>query len=319
MAGISGLNNGINYSVLFGNTSSSTGASDSLLGLDMSSVASIKNGSYGKLLKNYYAQSKADAKAQIGDTDAKLTDIKMSADKLELKADALNSSKLWETKTVTKDGKQTEELANSDKALSAVKDFVNSYNKMIDEAGDSETKSVLRKTGWMANMTRENSNLLGEVGIRVGADDKLTLNEDAFKKANETTLKEMFYGNESYASKVSAKAAGISMGVASTEGIYTSKGSWNSEMTQMAESLISKTQGTEKEEESDSLFTANTNATEKKTLTEEDSNKIKDLQDQKAQLQKTYDAGNLSYSQFKDIDKQIEDINKQIEKLYGSV
>ena len=321
MAGISGLSSGIDYSVLFGNSSSNTSsASDGLLGLDMSAVTSIKNGGYGRLLKNYYKQSKADAKSQIGDTDAKLTDIKVSADKLEIKADALNNSKLWETKSVSKDGKQTEELANSDKALSAVKDFVNAYNSMIDEAEDSETKSVLRKTGWMANMTKENRNLLNEVGIKIGSDDKLTLDADTFKKANVSTLKEMFYGNDSFAAKVSAKAAGIGMSAANTEGIYTSKGSWSSEMTQMAESLISKVDGAEKEEDDTPAFLKNTEKTDtKKTLTEEDSNKIKDLQDQKAALQKSYESGNLSYDQFKDVDKQIEDINKQIEKLYGTV
>ncbi|MBR6156857.1 MAG: hypothetical protein IKQ27_07855 [Lachnospiraceae bacterium] len=320
MAGISGLGGGINYSVLFGGNDSSTKAvaSDSLLGLDMSAVTSIKNGSYGKLLKNYYKQSKADAKAQVGDTDAKLTDLKKSADKLELKADVLNNSKLWETKAASKDGKATEELANSDKALSSVKDFVSSYNKMIDEAGGSETKSVLRKTGWMANMTRENSNLLSQVGIKVGADDKLTLNEDAFKKADVTTLKEMFYGNDSYASKVSAKAAGIGRSAANTEGIYTGKGSWSSDMTQMTESLIGKAGGAEKEESTETPFATKTTEG-KKTLTEEDSNKIKDLQDQKAALQKSYESGNLSYDQFKNIDQQIGDINKQIEKMYGTV
>lgn len=320
MAGISGLGGGINYSVLFGGNDSSTKAvaSDSLFGLDMSAVTSIKNGSYGKLLKNYYKQSKADAKAQVGDTDAKLTDLKKSADKLELKADVLNNSKLWETKAASKDGKATEELANSDKALSAVKDFVSSYNKMIDEAGGSETKSVLRKTGWMANMTRENSNLLSQVGIKVGADDKLTLNGDAFKKADVTTLKEMFYGNDSYASKVSAKAAGIGRSAANTEGIYTGQGSWSSDMTQMTESLIGKAGGAEKEESTETPFATKTTEG-KKTLTEEDSNKIKDLQDQKAALQKSYESGNLSYDQFKNIDQQIGDINKQIEKLYGTV
>ncbi|MCR5129783.1 MAG: hypothetical protein K6B69_16975 [Lachnospiraceae bacterium] len=320
MAGISGLGGGINYSVLFGGNDSSTKAvaSDSLLGLDMSAVTSIKNGSYGKLLKNYYKQSKADAKAQVGDTDAKLTDLKKSADKLELKAETLNNSKLWETKAASKDGKATEELANSDKAFSAVKDFVSSYNKMIDEAGGSETKAVLRKTGWMANMTRENSNLLSQVGIKVGADDKLTLNEDAFKKADVTTLKEMFYGNDSYASKVSAKAAGIGRSAANTEGIYTGKGAWSSDMTQMTESLIGKAGGAEKEESADTPFATKTTEG-KKTLTEEDSNKIKDLQDQKAALQKSYESGNLSYDQFKNIDQQIGDINKQIEKLYGTV
>ena len=147
---------------------------------------------------------------------------------------------------------------------------MSAYNAMIDEAEDSETKSVLRKTGWMANMTKENSNLLNEVGIRVGSDDKLTLNEDTFKKANVSTLKEMFYGNDSFAAKVSNKAAGIGNSAASTEGIYTSKGSWPSSVTQMAESMISKVDGAEQEEDTPA-FLKNTEKTDtKKTLTEED-------------------------------------------------
>ena len=321
MAAIHGMNS-INYSLLFGGSDSNTKAmaSDSLLGLDMSAVSQIKKGSYGRLLKNYYKQSKADAKAQVGDTDAKLTDIRVSADRLEFKADVLNNSKLWEGQTVTGNGRTTEELANSDKALAAVKDFVGAYNNMIEAAGDSETKSVLRKTGWMANMTRENRNLLNEAGIKVGSDDKLTLNEDAFRKANVSTLKELFYGNDSYASRVSAKAAGIGLSAAGTEGIYTSKGSWPSSVTQMAEELIGKAEGKDAEEEQTAFpkkLTADKGI--KRTLTEEDSNRITDLQEQREKLQKRYDAGNLSYEQFRDIDKQIRDINDQIEKLYGTV
>ena len=322
MAGISGLSSGIDYSILFGGTSSAnSAANDSLLGIDIASAVSLKNGSYGKLLKNYYRQSAEEARSQVGDTDAKLTRIKSSADQLEMAADSLNNSKLWETTSVKENGRESQQLANSDKALLAVKDFIDAYNSAIDEAADSETKSVLRKAGWMANMTRENSNLLREAGITVGADDKLSINESTFKNANVSTIKELFAGNDSYASRVSAKAAGISLSAGQTEGIYTSSGTWSGDMNSLAESTISKLNGTEKEDTPDTAAVTGKTAEkeQKKTLTAEESDQIKGLQDQKAELQKSYSSENLSYDQFKEIDQQIRDIEDQIVKLNGSV
>ncbi len=48
-----------------------------------SDYASIKNGSYGKLLKAYYAKQDADKKAGSGDSPQKLTMMKTGADALQ--------------------------------------------------------------------------------------------------------------------------------------------------------------------------------------------------------------------------------------------
>ena len=61
MAGIGGINSGIDYSVFFGG--SSTSSAD---GVDLTSYMSIKNGSYRRLLKNYYGSQKAEVRSAVG-------------------------------------------------------------------------------------------------------------------------------------------------------------------------------------------------------------------------------------------------------------
>ena len=59
MAGISGLSSGIDYSVLFGTSSDKQSSStdySSILNLDLTEVASVRKGSYGKLLKSFAGQ-----------------------------------------------------------------------------------------------------------------------------------------------------------------------------------------------------------------------------------------------------------------------
>ena len=257
MAGISGLSSGVNYSVLFGGNSDKQSSVDysSIMNLDLAEVASVRKGSYGKLLKSYYAQEKADAKSSVGDTDAKLTNIKSDADKLSMAADALGSSSLYKTKTVTDDnGKKSEVLENPDKAAGAVKDFVKAYNAAIDSAGDSDTKSVLRNGGWMANTSKQNARLLAEAGITIGSDDKLSFNENTFKKANASTVKELFAGVDSYAAQVGAKADAISRATQNAgAATYNARGNWSTQANNMAKESIAKLTGSteEKEEEND--------------------------------------------------------------------
>ena len=68
----------------------------------LSDYAAIKNGSYGKLMKAYYAKQDAEKLSGKGDTSQKLTLMKTSADSLKKSADALNDSSLWEKKKIKK-------------------------------------------------------------------------------------------------------------------------------------------------------------------------------------------------------------------------
>jgi hypothetical protein len=184
-------------------TSAMFGTSD-LLGINYSDYATIKNGSYTKLMKAYYAKeasgdsstSSITSTSTSKDSSKTLANIESAADDLKKASEALrtNGDKSLFTKkqTTDKDGKVSYEY-DTDKIYKAVSEFVDSYNKMLKEGGDSNTNSILRSTKSMVNLTKANSSMLGSVGITIGTDNKLSIDETAFKKADMNTVKSLFH------------------------------------------------------------------------------------------------------------------------------
>ena len=72
-------NSNVDYSALFGGTSDSSSVGNTNM---LSDYAAIKNGSYGKLMKAYYAKQDAEKLSGKGDTSQKLILMKTSADSL---------------------------------------------------------------------------------------------------------------------------------------------------------------------------------------------------------------------------------------------
>lgn len=103
-------NSNVDYSALFGGTSNSSSLGGTNI---LSDYASIKNGSYGKLLKAYYAKQDAEKTAGTGDTSQKLTLMKTSADSLKKSADALNASSLWKKKKIKKKDEETGQVCST--------------------------------------------------------------------------------------------------------------------------------------------------------------------------------------------------------------
>ena len=87
-------NSNVDYSALFGGTSDSSSVGNTNM---LSDYAAIKNGSYGKLMKAYYAKQDAEKLSGKGDTQ-KLTLMKNKCGFLKKSADALNDASLWEKK-----------------------------------------------------------------------------------------------------------------------------------------------------------------------------------------------------------------------------
>ena len=58
----------------------------------------------------------------------------------------------------------------------------------------------------MVAYTKANKNLLSKVGITVGSDNKLTVDEDKFKSADMTTVKSLFTGRGSFGKMTSTSA-----------------------------------------------------------------------------------------------------------------
>ena len=227
------------YSLLFGGTP--TVSSGGIFSL--SDYASIKNGSYGKLLKAYYAQEDAQKVYSNQDSVQKSTMIKSGADALKKSADALMDDSLWEKKKLTKKDETTGEESEIedydwDKITKVVKAFISDYNDMIEQAGEANSKGVLRNAVWMTGTTEANENVLSKIGITVGKGNKMELDEEKLKKADIGTLKTLFTGHNSFARKVSMKANSISNAAAWSNGTYKSNGTYNNSLSELVSSKV---------------------------------------------------------------------------------
>ncbi len=239
MAGISGLSSTWDYSSLFSNLSSSGNDTTSSAGSAtyLSDYASIKNGSYSKLLKAYYAKNEKQANAKTSDdleeSEKNNSTIVQDTKALKESADALiatGSKSVFNKKEITDDKGNKKIDYDYDAIYKAVKSFADSYNKVIDSAGDSDSNSILRKTLAITNGTKKNVNLLSKAGITIGEDNKLTVDEKSIKAADINDLKALFNGVGSYAYNVSSTASMIN-NTASNElqrlNTYTATGAYS--------------------------------------------------------------------------------------------
>ncbi len=255
-------NTNMDYSALFGG--GAPYIDNSIGGINVSDYALIKNGSYGKLMKAYYAKQDADKLSQFGDSSQTLTLMRSSADSLKKSAEALGDASLYEKKKFKKKDEETgEEIEvedyDWDAITKAVKTFVDDYNSLVEQAGNSETKDVLRNAAWMTGITEKAGNLLSKVGITVGKGDRLEFDEEALKKKttlgkssieldNISTLKSLFTGHGSFADKIAQKASAISSVAARTKGvdkIYNKNGAYSDTISKLFESTIDKRVGGE--------------------------------------------------------------------------
>ncbi len=172
----------------------------------VSEFMSIRSGSYKKLLKSYYAKQEENEKEETSTKQEYLT-AKQDADSLYKASSALNNRSLFEKKQNAETG---EYEYDRDAIYNAVKEFADAYNSTLDSSSSQDNTSVLRKAAQMTSTTAANKNLLSQVGITVGSDNKLTVDETALKNADINTLKTLFTGNNSLAEKATTKAKAIS-------------------------------------------------------------------------------------------------------------
>lgn len=212
------------YSYLF--QSMSTGSGSGMGNLNfLSDYAAIKNGSYGKLMKAYYAETGSSAKAAksvlgkqsistSSDDTKTIANIEKAAEGVKEAADDLlstGSDSVFRKVSVTKKDEQgfenTTKEYDVDKIYKAVSSFVDKYNKVIDAVENSSTQNIVNKTLSLVNMTEANEDLLAKVGITIGEEGDLSIDEKTFKAADMTTVKSLFNGSNSYAYRVSAQAS----------------------------------------------------------------------------------------------------------------
>ena len=219
-------------SFLSGLSINADSGTSSIGGVNLSDYAMIKNGSYKKLVKAYYANQKAEDSSKGKDSAQKLTMLSSNASAMAKSVSDLMKESLWEKKTIkVKDYETGEETEKEDydwnEITKAVKSFVENYNKTIEASGNSSTKEVLRNAVWMTDTTKATEKLLSKVGISIGSGNKLEVDEDKLKSADISTLKTLFTGHNSYASKMYDKAQSITGAAARYGGAYTKTGKYS--------------------------------------------------------------------------------------------
>ncbi len=225
---------------IFGGTSGSS--------FSLSDYALIKSGSYGKLMKAYYSQGEEGssknsavnklATGSSADQATTITALKGSSDKLSKAAQALTATgkeNLFVEKDITtKDENGVESTTkgyDKDAIYKKVSEFVDAYNSVLSAAGKSDNVKVLNTGANMTTMTAANEDMLAKVGITIGEDNKLSVDEKAFKAADMASVKTMFNGVTSFAYDVQTKASFINMyareDAAKTSGIYAQNALYN--------------------------------------------------------------------------------------------
>lgn len=231
------------YSYLFQSMTTSRGNSLGNLNF-LSDYASIKNGSYGKLMKAYYAKDAADKAASEGkDTETKKNSISTAADsaktlsEIEKAADTMKESAdsllVKGSKSVfrKKNEKATvSEEYDTDAIYKAVSGFVTDYNDLLSKTSAASSKNLQSKADTLAAVTSANAKLLSRVGITVNSDSSLSLDEEVFKKSDMGTVKNLFGTTGAYGYKVSAQASMIDYTAAkesTRSNTYTANGTYS--------------------------------------------------------------------------------------------
>lgn len=231
MATISGYDSS-SLSVLFSslNSSSSSSSSSDILGINYSDYATIRSGSYYKLMKAYYSTDASEEVSSIAsaktttstskDDTKTIARIESASEDMKTSADAL-------LETGTKSLYKTEEV--SDELYKAVSKFVDDYNSLIDEASESNTSNISGAAERLVNMTGYNEKMLEKVGITIDEDNHLKIDEQTFKAADMTTIKGLFNERGGYGYQVSAQASMINYyaeNEASKSNTYTNSGTY---------------------------------------------------------------------------------------------
>ena len=172
----------------------------------VSDYKSIKNGSYGKLMKAYYSD---DIKSDVTKSEV--------AQKLPKKTTKLDDSET--TKTYNKVSADADSLSSSAKALSelkaesdknsvysAVNSYVKDYNSLMSSVKDVDNKSIDNNITAIKNYTAENKDALSRIGITVGSDGKLTLDKEKLDAADVKDVNSVFAKRGSYGYSVSVSA-----------------------------------------------------------------------------------------------------------------
>lgn len=245
------------------NNNSKSSSSNIFNSIDLGEYHSIKSGTYGKLLKAYYAKDEVETSENTKDTDSKkktlaqdtevekLTEVSANADTLEDSAEKLISrgtDSLFKEKELTVKDANGEDMTvmgyDTDAIYKAVKDFTTKYNSFLESVEESDSSKLDQEADNLTSVVTDYAAELEKAGITINEkDNTLSVDEKTFKAADIDDLKKLFNGNASFTYKVATKASMVGATAeseANTMKNYTSSGTYDQSLTSgsLLDSLI---------------------------------------------------------------------------------
>lgn len=192
--------NSFNYGSIFG-----YGLGNSLYG-NFSQLSSVRS---AQALKSYYGRNSTAAVQK--NTTGNRYNYGMYAANSGLSNVSKESTELSAAaKKLTDTGKDglfaSQEKYDADAAYKAASNFVTNYNETLNAVDQTTNAAVSSAAGSMTRMTRIVTRGLSGIGISVGKDGRMSIDEEEFKNASFDKVKSMLGTNGSFARIIGSSA-----------------------------------------------------------------------------------------------------------------
>ena len=223
------------YSFLFSNLNGAKDSNNIFNAINLSDYNSIKSGTYGKLLKEYYKKSDAEETKTTSKKNNK--DEKVDSDSVkELKEIQTDANALRDSAAKLMQRGSSAALGSDDmeKAYVAVKNFADDYNTLMEKGSESDSKSIKRTAEGMVDLIKDYEKSLNEIGITIDKDNNLVVNKDTFVKSSMDKVQDLFRGNNSLSYLASVRAVTIgntAYSESNKSNLYTGNGNYTTPTT----------------------------------------------------------------------------------------
>lgn len=189
----------------------------------------IKRGTYKKLLTAYYDKSaKTDTSKKTGKDTTKIETDTQKYATTQKYADKLGKAA---EKLVDRKNADVFQKGKEDELVSATKEFVSSYNSLLENAAASKATRVSDLANRMESNTRAYSKSLEKIGIKIEDDNTLTVDSEKLKSADRAQVKKILGSSSSFVGDTMRLSAQIGAAATTAEkrsSMYDSAGAYSS-------------------------------------------------------------------------------------------
>jgi hypothetical protein len=100
-----------------------------------------------------------------------------------------------------------------DTAKASIEAFVETYNNALDTGKNSDDHDTLSYVKQLKNLTKKKADDLEEIGISIGSDGKLSIDDSMLSLADNSKLRSLFSSEQEYPKKVLNIAAKMNVSI----------------------------------------------------------------------------------------------------------